>query len=548
VVAHTDNIKGQNRIMKTDRLRSLKGFRPYLFIAAATVAAHGLILLNQGVFWDGWLRYTFLIEHSWQNLYTDYFLPAGRPTKALLFWFLGFFPDPIVAYHWLTLGMLVGTGCLIYAIGIKTKWLTSFESVALAILTIAYPAFKVAFEFTFFPHVLSYFLFALGTWLSFAMVDHTVGSIRVLLRILSLLAFALSFTVESFLVFYYWFLILLFIKMAGEGQPVSHYIRCLVRLADYALLPIVYWVMGRYAFPASGIYAQLTAFQWGLASIGNAFYRFIRYAIWRPLGDFHVLVWLFVLAVLSLLRLSWDLKLGKGKRDYLVLLAGIVGLLCAILPYAIVGKSPGPEGWETRHALLIGLPAALTLIGLLRLGFSGQQQSSVVVFSIVAVLVAGFCYDLWGNYIEWQSRWVKDSAIIANLRELDEEEVAKVSVYLIDDHTRLAGEEPYRFYEWAGLFREAWGTETHIGLTSKYRVEEFLHDNPNADLFFSETYLMSDVDPSGCRATLTILYAERVGDLELALRYFYFKFLKPADLNDFLLRSVLMDQHSFECK
>jgi hypothetical protein len=390
----------------TGKLRNLEAYRPYLLIAAVTVVAHGLILLNQGVYWDDWLNYTFAVENRWQNLYSDFFLLEGRPMYAVLFWFLGFFPDPIVAHRWLTLGLLVGTGCLIYAIGISTKWLTSFESVALAILTIVYPAFKVAFGFTLFPYVLSYFLFVLGAWLSFTMVNHTAGSRRVLLRIFSLLIFALSFTVESFLVFYYWFLGLLFITVIDKGQPVSYYIKRLIHFADYALLPFVYWTVDWYAFPVGDIFAQQhwNTIQVNLTTIGDVFYRFIRYAIWQPLSNFHVLVWLFVLAALSLPRLSWDLKLGKGRRDYFIVLVGIAGLLFGILPYALIGKAPGPEGWETRHALLIGLPVALTLIGLLRLGFSGQQQSGVVVFSIVAVLVAGFSYDLLGNYMLFSER------------------------------------------------------------------------------------------------------------------------------------------------
>jgi hypothetical protein len=539
--------KGKSELMKTGKLRSLEAYRPYLLIAAVTVAAHGLILLNQGVYWDSWLHYTSVSEHRWDILYNDFYLLAGRPTKALILWSLGFFPSPLIAQRWLTLGLLIGRGCLIYAVGIKTKWLTSFESLTLAILTIAYPAFKVSFEFIFFSHALCYFLFALGALLSFMMVDQPAGQKRALFRILSLLAFALSFTVESFLVLYYWFLILLFIKMAGGSQPVSHYIKRLVRLADYALVPIVYWIVDQYVFPASGAYTELASIQLNLPRMEGAFLRFFQYGIWQPLSDFNLLLWLFALTLLSIKRVPWECELGKGRRDYLVLLAGIVGLLFAMLPYALVGKSPGPEGWETRHALLIGLPVALTLIGLLRLALSGYQHSGVVALSVVAVLAVAFCTNFTRNYIEWQARWVKDSAIIASLRELDEEEVAKVSVYLIDDHTRLAGGEPYRSYEWAGLFREAWGTETHIGLTPKYRVEEFLNDNPDADRIFSEAFLMSDVDPSGCRATLTILYAEQIGDLKLTLRYFYFKFLKPAHLNEFLLHTILMNQHSLEC-
>jgi hypothetical protein len=533
-------------MMKSDRLEDFEAFLPYLLIAAVTVAAHGLILLNQGIYWDGWLHYTFAVEHRWQNLYTDYLLPVGRPMIALTYWFLGFLPSPLIGHRWLTLGLLVGRGWLIYAIGIKTKWLTSFESIALAILTIVYPAFDVAFEFTFFPHALYYFLFVLGALLSITMLEQPVGSKRTFLRILSLLAFALSFTVESFLVFFYWFLGLFFIRMTDEDQPVSYYLKRLVRLADYALLPIVYWVVDWYAFPTSGRYAQFNTIRLNPAQIIHMYDQFLRRAVWQPLSDFHVLLWLFGLALLSIKKLPWDCKLGKGRQGYIVLLAGIVGLVFAIMPYALVGKSPS-GGWENRHALLVGLPVALMLIGFLRVGFAGHQHSGAVALSVVAVLVVLFCYDLGGRYLEWQARWVKDSAIIANLRELDEDEVAKVSVYLIDDHTRLAGGEPYRFFEWAGFFREAWGTETHIGLPSQYHVEEFLHHNPNARWFFSEVYLMSDVNPSGCRAELSIDYAEPIGDKTLALRYFYIEFLNPADLDDFLLRSFVVRQYNVEC-
>ena len=111
------------------------------------------------------------------------------------------------------------------------------------------------------------------------------------------------------------------------------------------------------------------------------------------------------------------------------------------------------------------------------------------------------------------------------------------SIYWIDDQYPLGGENPldknnYRFYEWSSIFEKVWGDETRIGIDQRYSTPTWLADYKP---YFTKFHNLSGFDPAGCQATLTIRQGNSdYSAITLVKRYFYFKFLVPKRMSDFL--------------
>jgi hypothetical protein len=183
--------------------------------------------------------------------------------------------------------------------------------------------------------------------------------------------------------------------------------------------------------------------------------------------------------------------------------------------------------------LLIGLPLAIIFVAMVRQVFTnhtgGLSQAGVI---FLATLVFTFGMMQVSNYIHWQARWVKDRSVMEHLRLIGP---GDVSVFWVDDqHPAGAGRAyPYTYYDWSGMFKKIWGDEAHFGSPISDRPSR----KDNLDRFVLSSRLMSELDPEGCQAVMTIRQGERDHeDIGLVGRYYYYKFLKGEEaLRSFLL-------------
>ena len=180
----------------------------YYFIAIFTIAIiiHGLLLLNDGVYWDGWLIYTDLIDKEWNSLYLC-FVEVGLPLILYLHWFMGYFPNIIFGYKLAAFMSLTFSAILIFMICNELGRISRLESFFIAVLGLSYPAFQVSIELMMLPYLVCYCLFFCGVFLTMTS-EKKRGLPHSSLRLFSLVFFFLSFTIESLLVFYYGFLLI----------------------------------------------------------------------------------------------------------------------------------------------------------------------------------------------------------------------------------------------------------------------------------------------------------------------------------------------------
>jgi hypothetical protein len=512
---------------------------PWL-IFFTVLLGHGIILLNDGPFFDGWVIYSLLADNNWGEL-RSLFLEHGSPAMAYFHWSVGHLGPIVLGYRVTALLSILAAAIFVYAILVETGWLSRADALWVAILAALYPGMQANFELIHVTYAFCYALFLGGFWAAFR-AERVHGPAHVALRILVLITLFASYTTNSLLVYHYGFLILLFTRIGGLHQLRLRdvLVRYLPRRLDYVLLPIVFWVLKQTLFPRHGLYADYNRFQLSpvrfLANsalfLVNGVYGQVNQALLAVLGQ-PALVLLLVLACSA----AWSRARGPRPGEasprvspWMVLAGGLLLLALGMFPYVAVGLAPTLRGWSTRHTLLLGLPLSLLVVAGTRLALSaGTRQLEPVRSGVLLTLAVGYFLATEQSYIGWQARRVKDQSIIQQLSGLDQ--ARQFSVIWIEDEFPLGGEGDYRFYEWSSMFRSAWGTQRTIGLDRKTATPDFLTTHSK---FFTSRYNLRDFDPAGCQARLTVRSRRKEPAAALASRYLYLRHVRPEGLQPFL--------------
>jgi hypothetical protein len=511
---------------------------PWLLrLAAVAVVAHGLLVLNDGHYWDGWLYYSYVRDGRWDLLREITAEAGGFPVNAYLRWWLGNLPGGIGGVHAIVFLALATSAWMVYLIGTTGRFLEREEAFWIAALALVYPAYQVTVEFTTARYVIGYALFLAATAAALRFERET-GVRRHIARLLSLTLFVASFRMESLLVLYAAALSLVVIDRMRSGMAVREVVtRYLPRRLDFLALPFVYWTLSLALFPR-GSYADSYRIEFDAAAMWEGVLAFIGRAIfgqWRAAFEYAATA-------------AWPLAGGLGvaaivgfrsrragstgaRRGWPLIVFAMVVLVCAILPYVAVRRVPSLTGWDTRHALLIGLPVAMITVALASASAGAVRNGRAASRAILACATVLLAAATIRQYLEWQARWVRDRSVMVHLADLPH---PAASVIWIDDSYRFGGEPYYRFYEWSSMFKSVWGSERIIGLDTRfppYRENFLLNGRPS----FNKLMLLSEFNPDGCQATLVIRPSRRpLSAAALTGAYFRVRFLQPERLDAFL--------------
>ncbi len=545
-------------MVRSDRLNHLS---PYFLIAAAALLCHGLLLLNDGTYFDDWLLQSMLTEDRWDDLY-NWSSQMGLPISAYFWWGV-----KLGGGHYKAVAFLckLFSAVLIYKICLRLIWVNRYEALGIALLSLAYPAYQTAVIFGDLRYEFCYFLFLLAAWLLLrsAPTNSSRGP-GVLSRLVSLLLFFLAFNLNSLLVFYYSFLLLLFfhLKQAHSLSWSATAKTLLPRYLDFILLPFVYWTGKKVLFPTHGLYEGYNALNLNVDSVVVHLFAFSKTAGYAQVDASvsrlleHPLIWLLAMIGTYLayftIRKSNDAAIStehevvahKPPNSIWLLLFGVLMLVSGVFAYAAVGLSPALSGWNTRHTVLVALPMALLIVAALRpiwVSRLNDRQGGIdrrlISILIGCSLLTAFSLSTITYYIGWQARAVKDRAIMTDL--LDANVLRKFSVFWIDDQYPLGGERLYRFYEWSSMFKKTWGGESRIGLQIQGYNGAAL---TGLKQYYIKLYNLSEFDPSGCQAGLTITRGVlQYSESELAWQYLLHRFIKQDQLVDFLHKVVHID-------
>lgn len=514
-------------------------YYPWIIILVGFLS-HGLLLLSDGVFWDDWLWYLSLMSGDYHILYESAFF-RGIPTDYYIWLSLTAFPDVVFGERLLAFLLTLGSALLVFKLCQKTGWLSQGESLLVSLISITYPAFQTRLLISTLQYLVYYFIFLLAIWVALR-ARQIPNKIGIGVHLLALALFFLSFSLNSLLVFYYGFCLLLAI-LAYQQSPSLRalFTRFLPRYLPYFVLPLVYWIGKGVFFPVQDRYASYNQFVSSPIQLLSSSIYYVKNAIldqpgWAlkelSLRPFLLLPLLFLLlGTVWLFKLPAKIPFSNSTRPQHVLLFGLILLSLAILPYAAVGLFPSDNGWSTRHALLVGLPIGVILTAILRLAFANRRSMlSWPGWACFVLFLFGFNVRLLDHYLNFEFRWIKDQSIMTNLSE--NVDLKKYSIFWIRDKMGVAENENYRFYEWSSMFSIVWDGQEWLGIQStdgnKRRYETGYFEN-------YRVYNYRDLNNHGCQALLTIQSGSQ--DMESARniwRYYYTKTFTPQDLPAFL--------------
>lgn len=519
---------------------------PFAIIVTVSGFAHGFTVLMDGVYWDSWLIVTYFENRDWYNLF-KMFSENGSPITAYLHYFMSYVPNTLFGYRSATFVVITLSGILVYAIGRETGFVSRLESLSIALLSLTFPAYQTIFLVIIFPSTLFYCLFLVAVFLALRS-EQSDGRRHLVLRVSALACFALfAFWIKSLLVFYFGFLLLLFLFVWRQQELTLRQVVTwlLPRRLDYIVLPFVFWFAAEGLFPVHGLYANYNRPSFSPMRILLTSSKSIQTSINGQLTEALELFLLYpaywvVLGIVTLWGYSGaNLKSASfagSTNPFLLFGAGILLLGTGIFPYAAVGKAATLFGYNSRFALLVGLPVAIIMTATVRIVFARANGTLSRGGMVLSVLFLGaFILKDGENYIHWQARWVKDRSVMEHLRQ---EDPGEISVFWVEDEHPAGSAinyEHYRFYEYSTIFNQVWGDETRIGLDRSKYEKKFLAQMDSR--FYTSRYVLSEFDPEGCQAIMTIRKGKREhSDYGLVARYYFYKFLRGEEsLRSFLL-------------
>ena len=288
-----------------------------------------------------------------------------------------------------------------------------------------------------FPYTLCYFLFFLA-WL---LMDR--------FRVAALLLFFLSFNTNSLLVFYA-LPILDMIYRDEKWLDFRSLLKIIVCKVDYIVLPFIFFAIKVYFFSPSG---QYNGYNEGYKLINlitsPAFQALDLFGLQMSVG----LIILFSGSVYFILK-NKSLSLLNSRKN--TCFFAVLGLLCFVFgafPYWIVGCVPTFIEWSSRHQLLLPFGTALIIVGVL--SFS-HQSSRMGVMSIVVGASLAYNVSAYSSlFVDWQ----KQKELINLFSKNTDIKNARLIVVSDNSLNLNALRREYRFYEWNGLMKKAFGNE-----------------------------------------------------------------------------------------
>jgi len=534
---------------------SMAKYWPYLLIGVIAVLSHGLLLLNDGTYWDEWLLGSYLAEGNWTEVH-GWAAEAGLPAIAYFYWALKLL-GLLAYYKIIAFLLLYVSAVLVFKLCRQFNWLTPVEAVSVAVLSLVYPAYQTSIELSTFRYLFFYCLFlyaVLQLWRTARADADKPLQLTPWRRGFLLAILFFSFNLNSLLVFYFPLLLVVFwqIKDVNSLSWIEVAKTELIRKIDFIVLPFVHFAVKSIFFPAHGAYAGYNELHLNAASVATHLGNYARTALYGQIDASLTGLFAYPMAVIFILALTYLAYVRYQRAEsestvrptpiklipiYLLLLFGVALLLSGMFPYAAVGVSPSVSGWSTRHSLLVGLPMALLMVVMLRslwigrpVGPPGGLDGRFMALLIGSALVVAFSLSTVSYYIGWQARAVKDKAIMADLADVVV--LKKFSVFWINDLYPLGGERLYRFYEWAGMFKKTWGGESRIGFQVQGYPQTALAAYKS---LYNKSNNLSEFDPSGCQAGLIIKQgALQYSEQQLVWKYFQYKFFEPQKLTAFL--------------
>ena len=396
--------------------------RAAALLGLLVVACHAALPFTDSVAYDDRYTVNWLSQGKLAELRTFFSMAGGELGYAYLSLFAGL-PHLVTVFKVVGVVLAFATGWLVWRVGTESGFLSRAEALAVAVGAVALPAFKMKGGVIYSTYDWAPAAFLLATLLALR-AEKALGWRHAARRAAALGLFALSFQMPSLLVLYGAFFVLLALAHQRDvGRPwFVPPLGFALRRADYLVLPFVYWVGKDALFPRWGVYTaynrvepkweQFVASGRGVADvIADPVTLLAAQPAALIAGVVAAALVGWVVAV-RVLRSTDETDPATGSAPACGLIGfGLLLLALGTFPYAAVGKPPAPWGVPSSYAPLVPLPAALVLVGVMKLLRVTGRPAVAVLAAVGAVGAFGW----WHNALSWQALEARNRAVVRRL-------------------------------------------------------------------------------------------------------------------------------------
>ena len=441
------------------------------------------ILFSTGVFWDDWVMY-----NNNPTVITSMYDQSGFPFSAIQHNYLLSTNYPFLSYKLIIIVFFLLSLFMLYKILIytlKDKNLTYL--ILLVYITIPLNSAKLSLINTL---ALQYiFLF----YLAFYFLILFLSTKNIYYRILAIIFFIPSFTLNSLFVYYIIVPFFILWKIHLEIKSIKDFFKKIIEYIDFILLPIILWVVKGLFFSGHGDYANYNkisfhklsnAFTKTIESIITIFQQLIHKILSLPLEIYIVTILVSLLVVYSLKKISTPKF--KIKDFFIFFFIGISLVYFSLFPYLAVGGIVDFNDWSSRNHIVSILGFSILFISFILLipniKFKLFLASNIILIFLVLNLQ---------NTYQFQRDWYKQLSIIENFKH--NEVIKNHTSFLVIDNIEEwnVNNRRIRFYEYSGIFKEAFGDEKRFALPiDSYRVKYY--KKRKLDIFFKKKFKLSE--------------------------------------------------------
>ena len=457
------------------------------------------LLLNRGMYWDDQTWLTLIKLNKWQTFwltteqqkqYAQYYLMkflALLGDVHLLSRFIAFF-------CWLIAALAI---YLILKRIFKIASLTSFLITALFALS---PLFFERIISAIVLYSISNALFFLGALIYWSAASMERWYVRNTGIALASVFFFVSFFTNSYLVFFFGFVIL---AIFHDRSLITQWRK---KLLWMIFLPVLFWFIKQTGGDPYGLTANYNQFIFGqpgwipkmIADLWSGIYCGLIWPLTVPWALLERKI--FMIVFIAALGCSWlavhvvaryrsnEKKNGaystEGITEYRTYLWwGLILFALGLIAYVLVGKSPHPHPFQMRHAMLLPIGASLIYWSVLMLVVK-EKFRAFIVSVICALFITWSTY----NYFTLDMDWYKQRSIITRLREQSVQLTARPTLIVFYDEIRQFGwmNRPLTLSDYFGNVTTALGTTTTIGIPAEeeqtardiFALREWMTGNP----------------------------------------------------------------------
>lgn len=445
-----------------------------------------LYLINWGIYWDDW----WLVSLSDSDLF-EMFRQTGSVLLGFLHYLFRKSPFPLEFYR-ISL-FLCG-----YVVLVSVYYILQKEIIKNKYWAFWTTAFFVVIPLNFAKITLICFPYALAlAFFYFAFAVMVYAKERIVLRLLAHVLFFLSFFINSLVLFYPVFLMVLFLQKTSLAnslnfKKVSMFLKS---NWDLLLLPILFVCFKYVIFPQPyGAYASYNSLVVSSRVLSETFLSFITVLrnMYFSLRFSQIVPFIAALNVVVFTVFIFREKLYRvGQNNFsleldaflkIILLFG-ASVALSILPYILVGRLEVDFGgeWRDRDTLLLPLGVALFSVGLILFSLSSQYlafcsrvRSFLTILCPLLLFSLFFISSIRGQVLLLRDA-IKQDAILSFMRT--NKSIHKSFTFAFQDKcpsSNIYG-RIYRSYELNGMAQSLFGDQKR---------------------FFATTEKLSDVCPS----------------------------------------------------